>query len=103
MRSLIYVLVGLVLLMIAGLLLLPVFISTDDLRELLVRKSTDILGREVEVAGLDIALFPSFSVIAEDVRLGNAPGFQDPYALTAKSVQLNIATWDFLFEDRLKN
>lgn len=102
MRSLIYVLVGLVLLMIAGLLLLPVFISTDDLRELLVRKSTDILGREVEVAGLDIALFPSFSVIAEDVRLGNAPGFQDPYALTAKSVQLNIATWDFLFEDRLK-
>jgi len=81
-----------VVIVLCAALAVPFLIPVDDYRPLLVDAIDNATGRQVEIDGLKLNLFPNVHVSVEGFRLRNPPGFPAGNALTAKVIDLGLNT-----------
>ena len=75
MRKLIYVLIGLIVLIVAGLLVAPGFFDWNTYKPQIAAAVKDALGRELRIVGdIDLAILPSPALSVRRVRLENVEG-----------------------------
>jgi uncharacterized protein involved in outer membrane biogenesis len=75
-------------------------VSTGPLRALIEKNLTQVLGLEVSLDELVVALLPSPHLRAEGVRVVNLPGRPSPHLLSIDRLELGVALWP-LFERRV--
>lgn len=68
MRLIFSVLTAIVVLILGLIFVAPMFISTDDMRSELFARVEQMTGYRLRVSGpMDITVFPSIALLAEDV------------------------------------
>jgi AsmA protein len=91
---------ALIVLIIAALLIIPMFIDVQKYKpeiESQVKKAT---GRPFSIGGeLHLSLFPWAGVSISDLRLGNAPGFKEKDFLSVKFFDVRVKLVPLLFKD----
>ncbi len=84
-------------LLVAGLLAAPYFVGLDRLKPIVASQIEQRTGRALDIAGpLRLALLPTPSIGARDVRLGNPAGAAVPDMLRARAVDVKLAFWPLL-------
>jgi uncharacterized protein involved in outer membrane biogenesis len=97
MRILLYGVLGLLVLAVGGALVAPSLIDWNPFKRDLALEVKAATGREVEIAGnLDLALLPSPHLVADGVRLANAPGAAVPDMARIKSLRVDVRFWPLL-------
>lgn len=89
-RWLRFLLVGVVLIVAAGMIL-PYFLDVDRYRTLLATLIENETGRKVTIGRIRARLLPSVGFVVEDFRLGNPPGFVEGNVLTAEAIRGKLA------------
>lgn len=91
MRLIFSILTAIVVL-IAGLIFVaPMFISTDQIRSELFARVEQMTGYRLRVSGpLDITVFPSLALVAEDVGVAEPTAVGDKEFATAKKVRFDL-------------
>ena len=85
----------------AGLLILPRAIDWEPHKARLAEVLAEATGREVVLDGpLEIALLPQPMLVAQQVRLGNAPGALTPHMLEARRILVTLS-WSALLQGRV--
>ena len=84
-----------VLLVIAVKLFLP----ADKIKAMAIEKGSAALGREIQVAGLDISVWGGLGVELQQVQVGNPPGFEATPFLTADKIDLKLQLLPLIFGD----
>ena len=102
MRLIFSILTAIVLL-IAGLVFVaPMFISTDDVRNELFARVEQMTGYRLRVSGpLDITVFPSLALVAEDVGITQPTDAGDKEFATAKKVRFDLL-WTGLLQGNVR-
>lgn len=98
MRLIFSILTAIVLL-IAGLILVaPMFISADDVRNELFARVEQMTGYRLRVSGsLDITVFPTLALVAEDVGIAQPTAGGDKEFATAQEVRFDLS-WTGLLQ-----
>ena len=97
MRTLLYGLLGLIVLAVAGVLIAPSLIDWNPFKRDLALEVKAATGRDVEISGdFDFAILPSPRLTAEVVRLANAPGAAAPDMARIKSLRADLRFWPLL-------
>lgn len=92
MRKFAFVVVGLVLLIVIGLLAAPLFIDVNRFRPEIAARASAALGRTVRIDGpLAISLLPVPTVSVSDVHVANAPNAQAKDLLVLPELDLRLA------------
>ncbi|MEJ2165407.1 MAG: AsmA family protein [Desulfobacterales bacterium] len=90
----------LVVVLIAALLLIPMFINVQQYKPLLETKVSEATGRPFSVGGdLHLSLFPRAGISFSDLHLGNPPGFSEKEFVTVKSFEVRIKLLPLLSKD----
>ena len=90
----------LVVLIIAGLVLLPRFVDVRRYKPLIEEQVTKATGRPFSVGDdLHISLFPYAGVSFSDLHLGNPPGFEEKDFVFVKSFFVRVKLLPLLFRD----
>jgi AsmA protein len=90
----------LVVVIIAALLLIPLFVDVQKYKPLLESKVTEATGRPFSVGDdLRLSLFPWAGVSFSDLRLGNPAGFTEKEFVTVKSFEVRIKLLPLLSKD----
>ncbi|MGD9195966.1 MAG: AsmA family protein, partial [Methyloceanibacter sp.] len=91
MRLIFSILTAIVVL-IAGLFFVaPMFISTDEVRSELFARVEQMTGYRLRVSGpLDITVFPSLALVAEDVGIAEPTATGDKEFATANKVRFDL-------------
>jgi AsmA-like C-terminal region/AsmA family len=79
-----------VLVLVAVLLVLPLFINVDRYRPEIVSEIERQTGRRAEMGGLSVRFLPKISVVVKNFALGNPPGFPTGNFVTAAKVSANL-------------
>jgi AsmA protein len=91
---------ALIVLIIAALLIIPMFVDVQKYKPEIedhVKKAT---GRSFSIGGeLRLSLFPWAGLSISDLRLGNAPGFKERDFLSVKSFDVRLKLIPLLFKD----
>ena len=67
-----------VVLVIIALLVIPAFVDLQSYKPKLEELVADATGRPFSIGGdIDLSLFPWVGFASSDIRMGNAPGFQE--------------------------
>lgn len=92
---------GLIFLVVvcSALFAAPFFMDVDDYRSDAVSLIEEKTGRDVDIAGLHISLFPWIGVQLDDVRMGNAQGFSQKDFVAVKHVDVQLAFLPLLSGD----
>ncbi|HML93327.1 AsmA family protein [Methyloceanibacter sp.] len=91
MRLIFSILTGIVVIIAALVLAVPMFISTDDLRNELFARVEQMTGYRLRVSGpLDITVFPSIALVAEDVGIAQPTASGDAEFAKAKKVRFDL-------------
>ncbi|MEM9590740.1 MAG: AsmA family protein [Pseudomonadota bacterium] len=92
-----------VVVLIAGLIFVaPMFISTDDVRNELFARVEQMTGYRLRVSGpLDITVFPSLALVAEDVGIAEPTATGDNEFATAKKVRFDLL-WTGLLQGNVR-
>ena len=78
-------------LVIAGLLIAPMFIDIKAYRPNIEKYVSDATGCTFTLGeDLQLSLFPWISIAADNVQLGNPPGFKEKYFLSVESFEVRI-------------
>jgi len=87
-----FVLAGCLLaIVIAGLLIAPMFIDIKEYRPDIEKYVSDATGCTFTLGeDLQLSLFPWVSIAADNVHLGNPPGFKEKYFLSVESFEVRI-------------
>ena len=65
---------GLIGLIVAALLIIPMFVDLNDYKPQIEQQVTAATGRSFSIGGdIDLSLFPWAGVALSDIRLGNPP------------------------------
>ncbi|QWE08009.1 AsmA family protein [Polynucleobacter ibericus] len=73
------------------------FINPAQLTKLLSSSVKESTGRDLKITGpVSLSLFPSISVKAEQISIGNASWASNPNFLTFKQIELDISIWPLL-------
>src|SRR5262245_24260241 len=97
MRILLYGVLALIVLAVGGALVAPSLIDWNPFKRDLALEVKAATGREVDIAGnLDLALLPSPHLVADGVRLANAPGAAVPDMARIKSLRVDLRFWPLL-------
>ena len=87
---------------VAGLFILPRAIDWEPHKVRLAALVAEITGREVRLDGpLEIALLPQPMLVAQQFRLGNAPGAVAPHMLEARRILVTLS-WPALLQGRIE-
>ncbi|UCD79877.1 MAG: AsmA family protein [Desulfobacterales bacterium] len=90
----------LVVVIIAALLLIPMFVDVQKYKPLLESKVSEATGRPFSVGDdLQLSLFPWAGVSFSDLRLGNPAGFSEKEFVTVKSFEVRIKLLPLLSKD----
>lgn len=85
------------LVLVAGLLAAPYLIGLDSFKAVVVAQIERRMGRPFDIAGpVRLALLPTPSIGARDLRLGNPPGTHTPDMIRIRAVQVKLAFWPLL-------
>lgn len=88
---------GLVVLIAATLLLVPLLIDADSYKPRIAAAIRDLTGRELTIAGpVRLRLLPSPVLEAEDIKLSNMAGGKAPAMVEAKSLRMDVALFPLL-------
>jgi hypothetical protein len=86
----------------AGLFILPRAIDWEPHKARLAGFLAEATGREVVLGGpLEIALLPQPMLVAQQLRLGNAPGAVTPHLLEARRLMVTLS-WSALMQGRIE-
>jgi hypothetical protein len=86
----------------AGLFILPRAIDWEPHKARLAGILAEATGREVVLDGpLEIALLPQPMLVAQQFRLGNAPGAVTPHMLEARRILVTLS-WSALLQGRIE-
>jgi len=90
----------LVVVIIAALLLIPMFVDVQKYKPMLESKVSEATGRPFSVGDdLHLSLFPWAGVSFSDLRLGNPAGFSEKDFVTVKSFEVRIKLLPLLSKD----
>ena len=90
----------LVVIIIAAMLLIPMFVDVKKYKPILESKVTEATGRSFSVGDdLRLSLFPWAGVAFSDLRLGNPDGFAEKNFVTVKSFEVRIKLLPLLSKD----
>ncbi|MGD2112588.1 MAG: AsmA family protein [Gammaproteobacteria bacterium] len=82
------ILVGLV---VVAAIILPMVIDPNDYKTEIVAVVKDKTGRELEIKGdIGLSVFPWLGLELGTVRLGNAPGFEEPHMASMSEAQVRV-------------
>jgi hypothetical protein len=95
MKKIAIVIGSLIALVIAGLLVAPLFISLDDLRPKIEEAANKQVRGKVSLGKLSLSLFPWVKLGVSDVKLV-APGFENDPVAEIESVQVKMSLLSFL-------
>ena len=102
MRLIFSILTAIVVLIAGLVFIVPMFISTDELRSELFARMESMTGYRLRVSGpLDLTVFPSIALVAEDVGLAQPTGSGDAEFATAKKVRFDLMLRD-LFQGKVR-
>ncbi len=91
MRLIFSVLTAIVVLILGLIFVAPMFISTDDMRSELFARVEQMTGFRLRVSGpMDITVFPSLALVAEDVGVAQPTASGDKEFATAKKVRFDL-------------
>ena len=90
----------LVVVIIAALLLIPMFVDVQKYKPMLESKVSEATGRPFSVGNdLHLSLFPWAGISFSDLRLGNPSGFSEKEFVTVKSFEVRIKLLPLLSKD----
>ncbi|GGY43101.1 AsmA family protein [Parvularcula lutaonensis] len=96
MKWLLRIGIGLVVLMVVGVLLVPMFIDKDDLLRRAEAQVSETLNRQVSIGGISgVSLFPARITIS-DLSVASGDGFAAENLVTVSEAQLGVALWPLL-------
>ncbi|WP_158090172.1 AsmA family protein [Kiloniella majae] len=88
---------GLVLLVIAVLLVAPLFISLEDYKPEIAAKAKEATGRDLEIGGkISLSLFPTVAIEVNDVALANYEQGQNKDMVTLEQMALELQVMPLL-------
>jgi AsmA protein len=91
LRLIFSILTAIVVIVAAIVFIGPLFISTEDLRNQLFAQVESTTGYRLRVSGpLDITLFPSLNLVAEDVGVAQPASGSDKEFATAKTLKFGL-------------
>jgi len=91
---------GLAVVIIAALLLIPMFVDVQKYKPMLESRVTEATGRPFSVGDdLRLSLFPWAGVSFSDLRLGNPAGFAEKNFVTVKSFEVRIKLLPLISKD----
>jgi AsmA protein len=90
----------LLVVIIAALVLIPMFVDVAKYKPVLESKVTEATGRPFSVGDdLSLSLFPWAGVSFSNLRLGNPAGFAEKDFVTVKSFEVRVKLWPLLSKD----
>jgi AsmA protein len=85
---------------IAAMLLIPMFVDVQKYKPMLESKVTDATGRSFSVGDdLSLSLFPWAGVSLSDLRLGSPAGFAEKEFVTVKSFEVRVKLLPLISKD----
>lgn len=91
---------ALFVLVIAALLIIPMFVNVEHFKPQIEKLVSDATGRPFKIGGsLDLSLFPWAGVAFSDLHFGNPPGFQEKDMVTVKSFEVRAKLFPLLSRD----
>src|SRR5512136_997278 len=87
-------------LVIAALLLIPLFVDVEKYKPEIEKQASSAVGRPFAIKGeLKLSLFPWAGVAFSDLHLGNPPGFKEKELLAIKSFDVKVKLMPLLSKD----
>jgi len=100
MKWLAIVVGALIVLVIAALLIIPMFVDIQKYKPEIEKRVSQATGRPCTLGGdLHLSLFPWAGVSLSDLHLGNPPGFKEKDFLTVKSFEVRVKLLPLLSKD----
>lgn len=97
MRKFLWILLGFICLIIAAAIIIPFFVSLNDLREPIAQKASKAIGRPVFIKGdIALSLLPSPAVKIADLGIANIPDGKAPHFLLVKSLRAKVSLWPLI-------
>lgn len=91
---------GFIVLVIAALLIIPMFVDIQKYKPEIEKKVAEATGRPFKLGGdLNLSLFPWAGVSFSDLRLGNPPGFKEKDFVTVKSFDVRVKLLPLISKD----
>ena len=92
MKKVLYIIGGLMGLLVVALLVIPSFINWNTYKPEIADQVRALTGRELIIGGdIDLKIFPSPRLVAENVSLSSIEGAQSPDLVSLRSVEVRIA------------
>jgi len=91
-KKVLYIIGGLMGLLVVALLVIPSFINWNIYKPEIADQVRALTGRELIIGGdIDLKIFPSPRLVAENVSLSSIEGAQSPDLVSLRSVEVRIA------------
>jgi len=91
---------GLIVLIVAALLIIPMFVDLNDYKPQIEQQVTTMTGRSFSIGGdIDLSLFPWAGVALSDIRLGNPPGFDEQPMASLEGFEVRVKLLPLIFRD----
>ncbi|MCF8079840.1 MAG: AsmA family protein [Desulfobacterales bacterium] len=91
---------GLIVLIVAALLIIPMFVDLNDYKPQIEQQVTAMTGRSFSIGGdVDLSLFPWAGVALSDIRLGNPPGFDEKQMAGLEAFEVRVKLLPLIFRD----
>jgi len=91
MKKILIGIVGLVVVLIAAAIVIPLFIPVDKYKAEITERTRDATGRDLVIDGpISLSLFPSIALSAEDVRFSNRPGGRAENMATLDRLRVSV-------------
>ena len=90
----------LVVLVIAALIIVPMFVDIQKYKPEIEKKVSEAVGRPFTIGGeLRLSLFPWAGIALSDLRLGNPPGFKEKDFVSVKSFDVKVKLIPLISKD----
>jgi hypothetical protein len=101
-KKLVWILGGGLGLLIAGLLLLPVFWSVDQIRPRVQEELSKSFRAPVELGAFSLRLFPKFSFRVDGIQAGKIQKWGPDPLLSAQSASINMSLWSLVVSPKVE-
>jgi AsmA protein len=95
------VVLAVVILLVAAVLIVPLFVNADGFRPTIENELSSALGRKVTLGHLSFSLW-SGSLVADNVAIADDPAFSTNPFLQAKSLRIGVEVGAFLFHHKVE-
>jgi AsmA protein len=93
----------LLILLIAAIILVPMFVDLNDHKDRIVYEVKKATGRDLTITGdIELSVFPRFALDLNGLSLSNAPGFEAEHFAAVKRAQVRVNMVPLLFSQVLE-